>query len=45
MSKNKILANQMRSLANDETERAIIQLEDNYNSGTGKNFNLPSGNY
>ena len=35
----------MRSLANDETERALIQLEDNYNSATGKNFGLPSGNY
>lgn len=45
MSKNRVLANQMRSLANDETEKALIQLEDNYNSGTGKNFNLPSGNY
>lgn len=45
MSKNKQLAHQMRSLANDETERALIQLEDNYNSATGKNYGLPSGNY
>jgi hypothetical protein len=34
----------MRSLANDETERALIQLEDSYNSG-GKNFGMPQGNY
>ena len=45
MSKNQHLAHQMRSLANDATERALIQLEDNYNSATGKNFGLPSGNY
>lgn len=45
MSKNRELAYQKRSLANDETERALLQLEDNYNSGTGKNFSLPSGNY
>ena len=45
MSKNRALANQMRFLANDETEKALIQLEDNYNSATGKNFSLPSGNY
>lgn len=45
MSKNKQLAHKMRSLANDETERALIQLEDNYNSATGKNFGLPSGNF
>jgi hypothetical protein len=33
MSKNRGLALQMRSVSNDETERALLHLEDNYRSG------------
>ena len=39
MSKNKELASHMRSLANDDTERALLYFEDNSNIAIGKNLN------
>ena len=33
LSKNKDLAKKMRSISNEETERALIALEDKYQSG------------
>ena len=38
MSKNKELQQHIRALGNDETEKAIIQLEDNYHQASGKNL-------
>jgi hypothetical protein len=40
MSKNREFAQHMRSLGNDETERALLQLEDNFHQASGKGLPL-----
>lgn len=40
MSKNREFAQHMRSLGNDETERALLQLEDNFHQASGKGIPL-----
>lgn len=42
MSKNRDFAEHMRSLGNDETERALLQLEDNFHQASGKGLPLSS---
>lgn len=38
MSKNKVLASQMRSVSNTEAEHALIQLEDSFQQASGRNI-------
>ncbi len=43
MSKNKELAKKMRSISNDETEKALLALEDKYQSGSNLNGQVAPG--
>jgi hypothetical protein len=41
MSKNPLYRSQMQSLSNDETDQALLELEENYINATGKNKIMP----